>query len=105
MDQQAWKERASLLAARRGMSLYSRGHHIYGVYGDGTQVLVCGSQTLQDIWVRACGALQHDRDGRLTRPPRYTLTTPLGVFGASSPWALVWSWLRGKRVPFFVEER
>lgn len=105
MDQQAWKERASLLAAKRGMSLYSRGHHVYGVYMDGAQVLVCGSQSLQDLWVKACGALRHDREGRLTRPARYTLTTPLGVFEAGNPWALFWSWLRRKRAPFFVEER
>lgn len=105
MDQQAWKERASHLAARRGMALYSRGHHIYGTYGDGTQVMVCGSQSLQDIWVKACGVLQHDREGRLAKLPRYTLMTPIGVFEAGSPWALLWSWLRGKRAPFFVEER
>ncbi len=105
MDQQAWKERASLLAAKRGMSLYSRGHHVYGVYGDGTQVMVCGSQSLQEVWVKACGALQHDREGRLTRPPRYTLTTPRGVFEGTTPWALLWSWLCGKRAPLVVEGR
>lgn len=106
VDQHPWKERACLLAAKRGMALYSRGHHVYGIYSDGTTVLICGG-SLGDAWVKACKVLSQDHDLRVNRPARYTLQTRGGLIEASSWVELLWLWFLGKKSPLrtLVEER
>ena len=97
MDTQAKKERACLLAVQRGMALYTRGHHVYGVYADGSSIEVSGGRVIQDLWTNAEHVLSIDHGHRLAKPAKYTLSTSAGVFEADSWCGLLYHWLFGQR--------
>lgn len=99
MDTQAKKEHACLLAVRRGMALYTRGHHVYGVYADGSSVEVTGGRAIQDLWTNAERVLALDHGHRLAKPAKYTLSTSAGVFEADSWWGLLHHWCLGRKAP------
>ena len=97
MDQQRAKEFACLLALRRGISLFSRGHFVYGMYADGVQFLVCGSHRTSDLWGKAARHIAVEDAHRKEHPPKFSVTTPTGVFEAHTWLGLLWNWLVGRR--------
>lgn len=94
MDQQAAKERACHLAIRRGLSLFSRGHRIYGVYADGAEVFVCRG-TVANMWGKALQAMLH-LDMR-AREARFVLRTSAAEYRSSSAVGLLYRWARDLR--------
>ena len=97
MEQQRAKELACLFALRRGVSLFSRGHHIYGVYTDGHVFPVCGSRQVTELWVKAARVLQRGEDSYKSKMPAFRLYTASGVIEASTWKGLLWNWLLGRR--------
>ena len=97
MEQQRAKEAACLFALRRGFSLFSRGHLVYGVYPDGHVFPVCGSRNVVELWSKAARVLAQEEAQFRAKGPTFRLHTPSGVFEAHTWRGLLWNWLTGRR--------
>lgn len=97
VDQQRAKEFACLLALRRGMALFSRGHLVYGVFADGHEVPICGSRQPAELWGKTARVLVRDGVQNGTPSATYRIWTPGGVYAASTWWRLLWNWVVGER--------
>lgn len=95
MEQTA-KERACRLAARHGVSLFTRGLAVYGVSADGHEVLVCRSRHASTLWARALMVLSQGIPELPAAGPRYRLVTSAGVYEADSAFQLLVRWVLGR---------
>lgn len=102
MDTQRAKEKASVLAARRGMSLFTRGHQVLGVMADGQPRILCGSRVMSEMWPKALSVLMRDRE--LQAPGTFRLVCPDGLFIADSMSTLLFRWWTGRSEPFHASE-
>jgi len=102
MDIQRAKEKASVLAARRGMSLFTRGHQVFGVMADGQTRILCGSRVMGELWPRALSVLQRERELQSTGV--FRLVSPEGLFIADSMPSLLFRWWMGKCEPFHAPD-
>lgn len=98
MDAQRAKEKASVLAARRGLSLFTRGHQVWGVGGDGRTQIVCGSRVQSDLWAKAVAVLLREREQQSSGT--FRLVCPDGLYIADSMPTLIFRWWMGRAEPF-----
>lgn len=97
MAAQIAKERACLIAAQRGVALFSRGTAIYAVHPDGSVVRVAGSKHISDLWPRALRVLEQDADMLKKAPAPFRLYGPGGYYEADSLLTIILKVLLGSR--------
>jgi hypothetical protein len=98
MDQQHMKERACHLGVKRGLSLFVRGHQVFGIRADGTMVIVCGGRQGVDLWPKALAILIREEELLAAAPSPFRVFTPSGVYEADSMASLIFRWfLRRER--------
>ncbi len=102
MGTQQAKEKASVLAAQRGLSLFTRGHQVLAAMSNGRTRVLCGSHVSSEIWPKAVQVLLQERGSQ--NHGSFRLVCPNGLFVADSMAGLLWHWLAGRSEPFHVSD-
>lgn len=102
MDAQRAKEKASVLAAQRGMSLFTRGHQVIAAMADGRTRILCGCRVPADLWPKTVTVLQQDRERQAHGT--FRLVCPDGLFVADTMPSLIFRWWTGRAEPFHASD-
>jgi hypothetical protein len=95
MDPQRMKELAHHMAAKHGLSLFTRGWDVFAVAENGTTYRICRAKgTPSEVWTKVYLILKE----RETPPKPYRMTTPHGIYEAPTLLGLLRRYWCGDRV-------